>query len=372
MSKRRPSLHQVAQQRDGWWVLDSAFYDLLPVGYFSNDATGMITEMNATALRWLGYGREEVVRKFNVRELLTADCRRKFEANFTRLPDQGRVHEFGYEFLRKDGTTFVGLVNSIAILDEQGRFAGGRAVTVDVTERQRAEERLLASEARLCTAHQRLQELSSHLQQVREEERTNLARELHDELGATLSTIKMYLGSALETDASVAPEALQHARLLLDSAMVAVRRITTDLRPSILDHHGLWEAIDWMADELRTTSCMGCRVELDQVRTLSLDEPTRTAVFRIVQESLRNAVRHAVATEIRISAHRDKDSVTLLIEDNGRGLSEAEQNRGNSWGIVGMRERARALGGELRIDARSEKGTRVELRFRPQRVLDNS
>lgn len=225
----------------------------------------------------------------------------------------------------------------------------------DVTEQHKAREQLKST-------NRQLHKLSQHLQQVREEERASLARELHDELSATLSAINLFLGDPETDEQRMPPEALARVRELAHTAVEATRRITAKLRPSVLDHHGLWAAIDWFAQKISVGRKLACEIDIDAVRKIALDENASTAVFRIVQEALRNVARHAGADEVRITAWRAQQQLLLRIDDNGRGIAETDKAKTDSWGIVGMRERALALEGELSISRLAARGTRVELR----------
>jgi PAS domain S-box-containing protein len=219
-------------------------------------------------------------------------------------------------------------------------------------------DEVVAREAVEAT-NRKLRQLSQHLQRVREDERTHLARELHDELGAALGTINLYLDHGAN-DKRGAAQALAQVRALVDTAIDTTRRITTDLRPSVLDHRGLWAALEWLARSVG--SGIACRVELDTVREVKLGAATDTAVFRIVQEALRNAVRHAAASEVRVYAEREDGHLVVSVADNGRGIAKGDCSKADSWGIVGMRERAHALGAQLHVGRRAEGGTLVQLR----------
>lgn len=255
------------------------------------------------------------------------------------------------------------------------RNAAGRAVRMtgtnaDVTERKGAEillktfaDQLVEQAQALKEAHEKLRELSAHLVEVREAERTRIARELHDELGATLTAIKMDLSwCASHTRGKALQQRLPTLVQAVDSTIQVVKRITTELRPSILDQMGLWAAIEWQAEdfERRTGCAVACRVP-DQGTPL---EPERaTAVFRIVQEALTNVARHARAAQVKISARADSGNILVTIEDDGRGIRNADLLDPHSWGIAGMRERAQYFGGALETSGVPEAGTRVVLRM---------
>lgn len=224
----------------------------------------------------------------------------------------------------------------------------------DITAQRQARDALRAS-------NRRLHQLSQHLQNLSEHERACLARELHDELGATLSSINLYLGDAACD--TVKPEALARIRALVGTAVKTTRRITSDLRPSMLDHRGLWAAIERLADDTLAARDIACNIDFGEVRELAPDQVTGIAVFRIVQEALLNTLRHAEASEVRISARRESRQLILCILDNGSGINLQDSTKTGSWGITGMCERARGLGGELVVRRAAAGGTEVQLRL---------
>ncbi len=224
----------------------------------------------------------------------------------------------------------------------------------DVTAQKRAAAELHGSFAQLRA-------LTAQLQSVREEERTTLARELHDELGQSLTAIRIDLAS-LKT---VADERRRAGRIdslmnLVDETIRSVRRISTELRPGILDDLGLAAAVEWAAEEFQSRTGILCRVALPAA-PLAVDPSRATALFRIVQETLTNVARHAGATYVRIHLSQENGRLPLVIHDNGRGITAAEIAAPHALGILGMRERARLLGGEFSISGQPGEGTTVRV-----------
>jgi signal transduction histidine kinase len=223
----------------------------------------------------------------------------------------------------------------------------------------------------LTTMVDRLQEsleqqrrLAVHLETVREEERKRIAREIHDELGQGLTAIKIELSSLLfEWPAAQKPSTRAESIMkLVDQTIESVRRISTELRPGILDALGLEAAIEWAAEEFQTRTGTRCHVQLPGDR-LKADPETATAIFRILQEALTNVTRHAGSTEVKIRLWGDGSSVSLEVHDNGKGISEEQRSGSGSLGILGMRERALLLGGEFSIAGQPNRGTRVSVRI---------
>jgi signal transduction histidine kinase len=219
--------------------------------------------------------------------------------------------------------------------------------------------------ARLLESREQLRQLAARLQKAREEDRAAIARELHDELGQTLTAIKLELGRVMAMFAQERLETRTVDRFqslvgLVEIGLTTVRRIATDLRPPVLDHLGLPSAIRWEAIAFRART--GLRVVVRGVRdetTLTSDQ--QIGVFRIFQEALTNVVRHAKATAVVVTLTEKPHLFVLRIRDNGRGITKTEQADPRSIGLLGMRERAVLLGGELVIGGQPARGTTVTI-----------
>jgi PAS domain S-box-containing protein len=229
------------------------------------------------------------------------------------------------------------------------------AVLRDITERRKAE-------AAVNEMNHQLRGLSASLLNVREQERTRIARELHDELGQQLTGLKLdmsWLHNRLNDGTKVTTEQLDSMRALLDGCITAVRRISTELRPIILDDLGFGEAVAWQAREIAKRS--GLQISLDlQAAPLVDEERWATPLFRIVQEALTNVVRHAHATQVWISVLPEDEALVLQVQDDGVGMPVDPSSNGG-FGVVSMRERATALGGTLCVAVRPEGGTMVQV-----------
>jgi signal transduction histidine kinase len=228
----------------------------------------------------------------------------------------------------------------------------------EIGVRSRAEEELRASRLHL-------RNLSAHLQQAREEERKGLAREIHDELGQALSTIKLNL-ALLKSE--IAPHVGDvDGRIgsivgIVDATIKSVRRLMTELRPHLLDDLGLIAAMEWQAEEFSRRTGIPCRVSLPG-HDIHLDADRSIALFRIFQETLTNIARHASASEVRAELQAHDRIIEFKVQDNGRGITEAEVNNARSFGLLGMRERARYFGGGLEITGKPGEGTTVIVRL---------
>ena len=218
------------------------------------------------------------------------------------------------------------------------------------------------AEIEIRRSHEQVRELSAHLQTVKEQERTRIAREIHDALGGTLTAIKielMRLGSGLAPGYEQARERLRSAEELVDSALETTRRISTDLRPGILDL-GIVAAMEWQGAEFTKRMGIPCMVACTQEH-INLADEVSIALFRIFQETLTNVAKHAEATRVEVTLDATEDSITLVVHDNGRGFSESDLTKPRAFGIRGIQERAYNLGGEASV-RRLDKGAEITVR----------
>ena len=270
--------------------------------------------------------------------------------------DQGRYHSETEE-RRLDGTPMRIEGDYVVIHDHRGRIAGHFGIQRDVTEGYEATARVTAS-------RQELRALAASLQRAREEERTAMAREIHDELGQALTGIKLdiaWMKRRLPRDDELTAQC-QSMIERIDATLTTVRRLATALRPSVLDQLGLEAAIEWQGQEF--SSRTGILADLDiAVGGAAIPEHTATAAFRILQESLTNVARHARASRVDIHLAVTQEVLTLEITDDGIGIDPQRLDGTASLGLVGMRERALACGGELCISGTATLGTTVQLRI---------
>jgi PAS domain S-box-containing protein len=224
----------------------------------------------------------------------------------------------------------------------------------DVTEGKLAEDALQRS-------LEQVRALAARVESVREEERTRLARQIHDDLGQALTGIKMDLTSLLHHPPVRRQERARRGQAMLeliDGAIESVRKIATELRPGILDDLGLVAAVEWAAEDFAARTGTKCALELPQ-GDLAIEPEAATALFRILQEALTNIARHAEATELSVRLARSDGDLCLEVRDNGKGFNEANLAPGRSLGIMGMRERALLLGGRLTIQSSPGEGAAV-------------
>lgn len=275
--------------------------------------------------------------------------RERVFGSLTELLATGRC-ELEYRIVRADGRVRWVRDRARVICGEGGTMQRLDGIVTDITDLRQAQEALRENTSRL-------KQLTAHLDSLREEQSANLAREVHDELGGTLTMLRLGLASLLQKTKQLEPVHQQLASMLgqADTAIQAVKRISTTLRPGMLDTLGLMATIKWYVGEFSRLT--GIVTELALPEYIRLSPQRSTAVFRIIQEALTNVARHARASEVRVSVHKSKGQLVLELHDNGQGIREADANRPGSFGVLGMRERAQYLGGELSIEGTPGRGS---------------
>jgi PAS domain S-box-containing protein len=264
-----------------------------------------------------------------------------------------RATDYAVTGIRSDGQLFP-IEGSISAVEHGGREIC-TVILRDVSERHLVQQKLARS-------HDQLRQLSSALQTIREEERTHIARELHDDLGQLLASLRMDL-TLLQGDRQL-PEPgrrlIEGMETNLMTAIASLRRIATNLRPRALDEGGLYFALQGLRDDFVERHGIACTL-LAEEAGLRLDDTASTAIFRIVQEALTNIARHSGATRVLLNLDRVNHELLLTIDDNGRGIRETDMEKKESLGLVGMRERVWGMGGEISIGTADGTGTRIEI-----------
>lgn len=240
--------------------------------------------------------------------------------------------------------------------------AGGQkfytVILRDVTQRVQAEQALRQSQAEL-------HELATAANQLREQEKRRVARELHDELGQALTGLKMdivWVKNKLQTPPAPVAGKLQAMEALLDGAVAATRRISADLRPMMLDDLGLMPATEWLVQNFTERTGIACRLTIADAG-LELKDPHATTVFRILQEALTNITKHAQASSAEITLGHNDREIVIDVRDNGVGFSPQTPRKRDSYGLIGLRERVYLLGGKVEIDSAPGMGTHIEARI---------
>jgi PAS domain S-box-containing protein len=330
-------------------------------GLYTLDTRGLVTYINPAAERLIGWSSAELIgRKLHDVTHYQHPDGRPFPADECaglQVLQNGTVlsnHEA--VLIRKDGTFFPVVCSSSPITSDGG-IVGLVVIFRDMTAQKQAEEALHRS-------REELRALAARLQASREEEKTQLARELHDELNGTLVALKMDLSllpDRAATDRNLFLEKLSSMSELIDRTLARVHTIVTELRPVVLDKIGLVAAIEWQTGEFQDRSGIVCETHLP-TEEIPLDPERSTAVFRILQEALTNVARHANATKVIVELRNEAGRLILTVRDNGKGVDEKMIFAHTSMGLLGMRERALSFGGATNVAALPGGGTLVTVR----------
>ncbi len=315
---------------------------------FLTDEHARFHYVNEEACRSLGYSREELLR------MGIADIDPEFPID--RWPEYWRQRPSDRSILvetkhkTKDGRVFPVEINACFVKQDGRTYS--LSFARDISERKKFESELIKYQERLRNLH-------LNLQKMRESERTNIAREIHDELGQVMAVIKMDLAWLQRKYASNEDifKKTTEALALADSTIKSIKKICTELRPTILDHLGIIAAIQWQAEEFQVRTGIICDVEAKD--DINLDSDRSTALFRIFQEALTNVMRHSAATKVLAKIFTRDNNVVLEIADNGRGIADEEISRPDSFGILGMHERVYPWKGTVNISGRPNEGTRI-------------
>jgi len=344
--------------------------DAVGEAVIASDDDANITSWNPAAARLFGWSVEEAIGKPLLQVVFVAAERAEVADRWRRILARGQPWSGELRLLRRDGREVPGHVTLAPLLHDRAGATGVVALAVDLSELRAAQARVTESEHDQRRLVAELRQLTAHLQVVREQEQRRIAREVHDELGQMLTGLKLevaWLRRRAESDnghlgAVHFRDRLAGIAQLVDQTLDAARHIARQLRPPALDDLGLETAIEWLVEEFRSRTGIDCELRSD-LAGLPAPGPQDTAAFRIVQEALTNVARHASAHRavVRVSFH--DDVLTIQVDDDGTGVPREALRAPQSLGILGMRERARAHGGELTIRRLPRGGTRVQARL---------
>jgi len=335
----------------------AALFEHAPVGCLTLDRRGAIVEVNQSGASLFGTDRARLTGK-RIELFLSVESRAAFSAFLAEMFDSGRRMFCEVEASSKEGAPLA--IELVGMSLEDGRAS--HLVATDITERKRIVGEMERS-------REELRNLAARLLSVREDERTALARELHDNLGQLLAAMKFNLAWLRRSMKCVGdPEKRKAIRAkalelgaFIDDAIATVRQTAGDLRPAVLSVIGFWPAIEAETARFTARTGIACAVEPCGSPKRPYTDKVSIAVFRIVQEALTNIALHAKADTVRISCTASEDGHTLSIIDDGSGIDEAELSSPNSLGLIGMRERARTFGGELAVLGVPGSGTTVAI-----------
>lgn len=342
------------KQRDLALQKFEAIVDSTDDAIISQTLDGVIQSWNQGAEKIYGYSTAEVMGK-SMKLLIPPERIYEEDEILARLAQGERVDHFETVRQRKDGKLISISATISPIFGGHGRVVGISKIARDITEQKQAESDLLES-------RKQLRELSSYLQNVREEERTRIARELHDELGQSMTALRfdlMWLGEHVDAQRKDVHEKVEAMRDLVGKTVDSIRRISEDLRPGMLDDLGLAATIENHVEKFSAQYGISCDLAMSEA-DFDLDPQVATTLFRLVQEALTNVARHSGANNVILRLQEIEDKMYLIVQDNGRGLLAATDPDKKSFGIIGMRERVKILGGTLDIFNEKGAGVRIE------------
>lgn len=291
------------------------------------------------------------------KDVFPPDMARQCTRNDNRVFSTRKPFRLEESALGKDGKRLYFDTIKTPLHDERGEIAGLVSVCRDITGRKVAEESLRES-------NERIRNLAVHLQSIQEEERKRIARDIHDEFGQVLTALKYDLSWVVKNmpeDNVQMIETSKKMSKLIDHAVKTVQRISSDLRPALLDELGLAAAFEWFGKEYQLRTGVKCRIICDTDET-ALDKDLSTALFRAFQEALTNVSRHAGATRVNVSLNEHSGKLVFKVADNGRGITKKDINNPRSYGLIGIKERFYPWGGEVDIKGVKGKGTTVSVR----------
>jgi PAS domain S-box-containing protein len=329
-----------------------------PLAIIECDRNMVIKHWSKRAEEFFGWKKSEVLGKnmFDLKMIYEKDksiVEQQVEELLNGSGDRNQMLNRNYT---KEGNVIYCEWYNSALRNPQGSIVTILSLVHDVTERRNAEEMMHQS-------YQQIRSLTEHLQNIREEERTYIAREIHDELGQQLTVLKMdiaWLSKKVNGKDDAVKEKLMDLLNLLDNMVQSVRRISSELRPGILDDLGLAAALEWHLNEFEKRSGVKthfiCPEEEQQ-----LPGPVKTNLYRIFQESLTNVARHAQASEVTVNLAQQDGQITLTIKDNGQGFDQQLAGKKRTLGILGMKERAAMMGGTYEIQSEPGIGTTISV-----------
>ena len=314
-----------------------------------------ITLMNRTAKELLSkaWGKSVEVGR-NILDIIPENSTEPVEESFKKV-FSGEAVEYEH-FHSSEQMEGWFLVNYHPVINDDEQIIGAYIVTKNITEIKNAE-------AQVINYNKQLQELTTHLLTVREEERLRIGREIHDDLGQQLTAIKMdvaWIDKKTADDNFLVKTKLKNIIGLLDGSNQSVRRILNELKPGILDEYGLVDALEWHSKQFMDSTGIPVIIETKESE-IRLDEELAICIFRVCQEALTNVARHSGAEKVLISIVIANEKITVKIEDNGKGFKVNEAQNKGSFGLIGMNERARSLNGHFEIESADGKGTIITI-----------
>jgi PAS domain S-box-containing protein len=334
----------------------NAIYQGTKIGLAVGDLAGHFITINPAIQQILGYNLDEL-KQLTIADITYPDDLSGDLLLFQEILEGKRTHyQIEKRYIHKNGSLIWCLAGVTLILDKNGRPKFAIGTIDDITERKKIEQELIKSKAEITG-------FAKHLEDVREKERARIASDLHDDLGQRLTALNMdlsWLISRLKfARPDIANRLISMSALLLNT-IEATQAISTELRPGILDDLGLSTAIEWQLEEFSKRTGIHYRLSFPP-DDLTISPELSILFFRIVQEALTNITRYARATNVNIDLRQENETLNLVINDNGCGITNSDISNPKSFGILGMRERVKSYRGDFSITGKKGKGTRIKI-----------
>lgn len=361
---RRDVEEKLKDAEDKYFRLSENAPDMI---FSQNIATLKYNYVNSSSIKLTGYSPDDYYNTPGLlKSLVDPEWKEPYDYSIKLVQSALLPIPFEFMIIHKNGNRIWLNQRSVVVRNKKNEPVSIEAILTDVTVRKNYETKLEETT-------KKLRALSSYQQKVREEERLNISREIHDQLGQDLTVLKMDLSmlskhtiknheNNTKNNYSNITDELKKMSSYIDVIINKVRKISTELRPDILDKLGLTEAIAWHADEFEKRSKIKCNCNITETEII-LNPEKAISVFRIFQETLTNAARHSGATEIKIDLSIQNGWMVLRVNDNGRGITEKEIENSTSLGILGMKERVIILGGIMNILGNREDGTIIDVKI---------
>ncbi|MBI1939467.1 MAG: PAS domain S-box protein [Ignavibacteriales bacterium] len=337
-------------------------FDTMPIGLIAVGKDSKIVEWNPAAEKIYGYTKDEAAGKKMMGFIIDRSEKKFFESFTRQIANSDKTESSIQNNIAKDGRRILIEGYFTALRDDNGEYLGYMAMMRDITEIKKAEEELLKS-------REDFRALAGYLQKSREEERLMIAREIHDEVGQVLTSLKMNL-SLLNREVEATKENINARSVgdelksmsgIIDRSVVKIRKLIMQLRPEILDKLGLVPAIEWQINEFEETSGLRCTFKENFEDEEEIDKEISLVIFRVFQEALTNILRHAKATTVDVELLNSLKAISLIVVDNGIGIKPKSTEEPKSFGLLGMQERAFLVGGYVNIQSEEGKGTKIIL-----------
>ncbi|MBS1512405.1 MAG: PAS domain S-box protein [Bacteroidetes bacterium] len=346
VTQRKKAEEQIRKEKD----LSDSIINSLPGIFYLFDADRKLLRWNRNFEIVSEYSAEEIT-KVKPIDFYEGEGRKLVQENFSRVMLDGQS-EFESDFVTRTGKKIPYLFTGIRVEYEGAPCLLGTGI--DITQRKRA-----ALEVELM--NEQLRQLTRHLQNIREEERKRIAREIHDDLGQQLTAMKMgvvWINKQMPTDNTAVKSRLDSITAMLDASHVSVRKILNELRTDILDNYGLTEALEWQGKQFTDTTDIPLSLHYSG-DVLNVSDAVATCIFRIFQEALNNISKYAAARNAVCTVQYDEDQITFTVKDDGVGFDVELLKQKKSFGILGMKERVAALNGQFSLVTSPGNGTSI-------------